>query len=127
MPVDFNVTENVSTLFEKLENFLKSKTVVGEAIKIGETTLIPFITVSFGLGAGSGDGTDSKGSKGVGGGSGVGAKAAPTAVLVIKGDQIELLPIKKSGGLDKLIEMVPGIVNKLKDEKCCEKETSDVE
>jgi uncharacterized spore protein YtfJ len=119
MSIDLNITENVNSLFEKL---LKSKTVVGEEIKIGETTLIPFITVSFGLGAGGGDGADNKGSKGVGGGAGVGARVAPTAVLVIKGDQVELLPIKKSGGLDKLLEMVPDIVNKIKDEKCCTKD-----
>ncbi len=122
MSIDLNITENVNSLFEKLEEFLKSKTVVGEEIKIGETTLIPFITVSFGLGAGGGDGADNKGSKGVGGGAGVGARVAPTAVLVIKGDQVELLPIKKSGGLDKLLEMVPDIVNKIKDEKCCTKD-----
>ena len=122
MSIDFNVTENVNVLFEKLEEFLKSKTVVGEAIKIGETTLIPFISVSFGLGTGGGDGTDGKGSKGLGGGSGCGAKVTPMAVLIIKGDQTELIPIKKSGGLEKLVEMVPDIVNKIKDEKCCKGE-----
>lgn len=125
MSFDLNVTENVNTLFEKLEEFLKSKTVVGEAIKIGETTLIPFITVTFGIGAGGGDGSDNKGSKGVGGGSGCGAKITPTAVLVIKGEQIELLPIKRFGGLDKLVEMVPDIISKIKDEKCCSKGEED--
>jgi uncharacterized spore protein YtfJ len=97
MSIDFNVTENVNVLFEKLEEFLKSKTVVGEAIKIGETTIIPFISVSFGLGTGGGDGTDSKGSKGLGGGSGCGAKVTPTAVLIIKGDQTELILLKNRG------------------------------
>jgi len=43
-----------------------------------------------------------------------------TAVLVIKDGQVELLPIKKSGGLDRLIDMVPGIVEKVKDQKCCD-------
>ncbi len=109
----FNVNESVGVLFEKLEKFLTSKTVIGEPIKIGDATLIPFITTSFGLGAGGGDGTDSKGAGGVGGGSGIGARIAPTAVLVIKGDQIEMIPIKKSAGFEKLIDMVPDIVSKV--------------
>ncbi len=121
MSFDMNLDQNVSLLFERLENFLKSKTVVGESIKIGDTTIIPFITVSFGLGAGGGDGKDQKGANGFGGGSGIGARVAPTAVLVIKGDDIQVLPIKRNGGLDKLIEMVPDIVDKIKCDKADEK------
>ncbi|KXG73787.1 GerW family sporulation protein [Thermotalea metallivorans] len=124
--MSFNFSENVSVLFERLENLLKSKTVVGEAIQIGETTLIPVITLSFGLGTGGGDGTDPKGSTGMGGGGGIGAKASPTAVIVIKGDRVEILPIKNQGGLEKLIDMVPEIVNKLKTHHkeggCCTQE-----
>lgn len=124
--MSFNFSENVSVLFERLENLLKSKTVVGEAIQIGETTLIPVITLSFGLGTGGGDGTDPKGSTGMGGGGGIGAKASPTAVIVIKGDRVEILPIKNQGGLEKLIDMVPEIVNKVKthhkEGECCTQE-----
>ncbi|HEY9062366.1 MAG TPA: spore germination protein GerW family protein [Pseudobacteroides sp.] len=117
MSIDLNVNENINMIFEKLENFLKSKTVVGESIKIGETTIIPFLTVTFGLGSGGGDGKDPKGANGTGSGAGVGARVAPTAVLVVKGDDVQLLPIKKTGGLDKLIEMVPDIVSHIKCDK----------
>lgn len=116
---NFNVNENITVLFEKLEKFLTSKTVIGESIQVGDATLIPFITTSFGIGSGGGDGTDAKGSKGIGGGSGIGAKISPTAVLVIKGDKIEVLPIKKNAGFEKLIEMVPDIVSKV---NCSKKE-----
>lgn len=121
MANNFNFSENMSTIFDKLENFLKTKTVVGEPIKIGDTTLVPFINISFGLGIGGGGGTDEKGMGGDGGGGGTGAKISPTAVLVLQGDKIELLPIKKSGGLDKLLDMVPGIVEKLNENKHEEK------
>jgi uncharacterized spore protein YtfJ len=107
----------MNAIFDKLENFLKTKTVVGEPMKIGETTIVPFINISFGLGVGGGNGTDEKGNNGDGGGSGIGAKVAPTAVLVIKGDKVELLPIRKSGGLDKLLDMVPGIIDKVNEKK----------
>lgn len=114
---EFDFKENIGVIFDKLENFLKTKTVVGEPIQIGETTIVPFINLTFGLGTGGGTGRDEKGNGGVGGGGGTGAKIAPTAVLVIKGDKVELFPIKKSGGLDKLVEMVPGIIDKISEKK----------
>ena len=108
-----NLTENTNALFEKLEKFFTSKTVVGEPIVIGDVTLIPVINISFGLGTGSGDGTDEKGNKGVGGGGGVGAKATPTAVISIINGKVEVLPINQRGGLEKLLDMVPDIVAKV--------------
>ncbi|HBW34039.1 GerW family sporulation protein [Desulfosporosinus sp. BICA1-9] len=120
MSDNFSINESISTLFEKLEDFVRTKTVVGEPFTVGETTIIPFIDISFGLGTGGGGGTDEKGNKGTGGGAGSGAKISPSAILVIKGDNVELLPIKKAGSLEKLIDMVPGIVEKVKDHKCCE-------
>jgi len=118
---NFNFNENMSTIFDKLENFFKTKTVVGEPIKIGDTTLVPFIDITFGLGLGGGAGTDEKGMGGDGGGGGTGAKVSPTAVLVIQGDKVELLPIKKAGGLDKLLDLVPGIIEKINEKKVEEK------
>ncbi|HSL93124.1 MAG TPA: spore germination protein GerW family protein [Bacillota bacterium] len=114
--------ENIEVLFERLENFMKSKTVVGETIVVGDTTLVPFLSVSFGLGSGGGDGGDDKGNKGVGGGAGIGAKALPVAVLVIKGDKVDLLPITKQANLGKLLEMVPGLIAKIKPatDDCCD-------
>ena len=130
MSDNFNISENINNIFEKLESFLKTKTVVGEPMKIGDVTIVPFIDISFGLGTGGGSGIEEKGNQGSGGGAGSGGKISPTAILVIKGDQVELLPIKKAGGLDKLIEMVPYIIEKANkhhhhdddddDHKCCE-------
>ncbi|WP_054874872.1 GerW family sporulation protein [Oxobacter pfennigii] len=122
MPNNFSVNENLGLLFEKLESFIQSKTIFGESLKIGETTLIPVVDVSFGMGSGGGDGSDPKGNGGTGGGAGIGAKATPTALIVIKGDNIEVLPIKKSSGLEKLIEMVPQIVDEVKLHKHVKKE-----
>jgi uncharacterized spore protein YtfJ len=119
MTQSFNVKENLDTIFQNLEKYLTTKTVIGEPIKIGDITLIPIICVSFGLGTGGGDGRDEKGSGGNGGGAGGGARIAPAAILVIKGDSVELLPIKKHSGLDKLLEMVPELIDKCKSD-CCD-------
>ena len=111
MPTNFK--ENASALFEKLEKFFTSKTVVGDTIVVGNVTLIPMVDIAFGVGTGSGDGNDEKGNKGVGAGGGVGAKATPTAVIVIKGDDVQILNIKQRGSMDKILEMVPDIVSKV--------------
>lgn len=108
------IKSNVEGMMEKLEHFLVSKTVVGEQIQVGAYTIIPFISLGFGVGAGLGDGQDEKRNGGSGGGGGIGASIKPLAVLLIKDDQVQMLPIKKSGGLEKLIEMVPGIMDKIK-------------
>jgi uncharacterized spore protein YtfJ len=117
MTANFDLNENINVMLERLEKFLTSKTVVGEPIEIGDTTLIPFITTSFGLGSGGGGGKDLRGNDGTGSGGGLGAKIAPTAVLVIKKDDIQMLPIKKNSGLEKLVEMVPDILVKFDKEK----------
>ena len=116
MSENFNINDNVNNIFARLEEFIKTKTVVGEPMKIGEITIVPFIDISFGLGTGGGSGTE-QGNQGTGGGAGSGGKVSPTAVLVIKGDNVELLPIKKSASLERLIEIVPDIVDKMKSNK----------
>lgn len=108
-----NMTENTEVLFSNLEKFLKTETVVGEAIIVGETTLIPLITVSFGCGTGGGTGSSIKDGEGSGGGLGAGARITPTAILVIKNGEVTMLSIKGKCNLENLIQMVPGLVSKV--------------
>ena len=120
------VEENVGAMMEKLEKFLVNKTVVGEKIEIGNVTIIPFLSVGFGTGVGLGEGGMGD-NKGNGGGGGIGGSIKPIAVLVIKDGNVEMLPIKKSSGLEALVAMVPEIMEKVNFEKsggsgktCCE-------
>lgn len=123
------VNESLETLFSNLEKFFKTETVVGEPIVVGETTLIPIITVSFGCGGGGGGNRDEKGNDANGTGIGVGAKIAPDAVLVIKGDEVTMLPVKNKCNFDKLVNMVPEIVKKFKfgkgEKGCCKEENTE--
>lgn len=112
-----NIQENVNVLFEKFESFIKSQTIVGQEIKVGQVTIIPMASISFGLGAGGGHGTDNDGSGGDGGGSGMFAKATPTALLVINGNDVNLIPIRKGSSFEGLLESVPALIDKLKDMK----------
>ncbi|HNR05475.1 MAG TPA: spore germination protein GerW family protein [Bacillota bacterium] len=123
------VNESLETLFSHLEKFLKTETVIGEPIVVGETTLIPIITVAFGCGGGGGGGKDEKGNDGMGTGVGVGAKISPDAVIVIKQDSVTMLPVKNRSNIEKLVGMVPEIVKKIKlkkeEKSCCAEEKSE--
>ena len=96
---------NLEVLFSKMEEFVSSKTVVGDAIKIGDVTLLPLVDVSVGVGAGGGE-------KGQGGG-GLGAKIMPSAVIAIYNGNVQLINIKNQDAVSKLIDMAPGIAAKL--------------
>lgn len=122
---DFQAIEaNVGAMMEKLEKFLVNKTVVGERIEIGDVTIIPFLSVGFGTGVGLGEGGAGE-SKGNGGGGGLGGTIKPIAVLVIKDGNVEMIPIKKSSGLEALVGMVPGILEKVKSDKAGEEKKND--
>lgn len=99
----------METIYDKLDNFLKTETVVGETIDLGEVQLVPIITASFGLGGGIGEEENDS----VSGGGGVGCKISPDAIIVVRGSEVEMMPVKNRDALDKLIEQVPDILNKV--------------
>ncbi|MHC1684785.1 MAG: GerW family sporulation protein [Clostridiaceae bacterium] len=117
-----SIPENLEALFGKLESFLKTETVVGEPIVVGSTTLVPIVTVTFGGGTGGGVGKDPKGADGSGGGAGIGARITPNAILVIKNDEVSMLPVKGRNNLENLVEMVPEIISKIDLKKYCKKD-----
>jgi len=105
------INDNLKLLFEKMEEFVTTKTVVGEAVTFGDVIIIPLVDVSFGMGTGmSAIGTEKD--KDVGGGA-LGAKMTPSAVVVISNGTVQLVNVKNQESMGKLIDMVPGILSKL--------------
>ena len=47
-----NFSEVVSSLLSGVDNFLSTKTVVGQATQIGDTIILPLVDVTFGVGTG---------------------------------------------------------------------------
>lgn len=113
-----NLNNNLTSLFDRLEDFVSSKTVVGQPITIGETIILPLIDVSFGLGAvgqeQDGSNTDKKSSEDKQG-LASGAKMTPSAVIVInqKTSDVQLVNVKNQDSLNKLIDMAPGLISKI--------------
>lgn len=97
----------VSSLFQGMDHFISSKTVVGDAITVGDTILLPLVDVSFGVGAGASS-SDSKNN----GAGGLGGRISPSAVLVIKDGNIRLVNVKNQDAVTKILDMVPDFVNK---------------
>jgi len=102
-----NFKDTVGALFKGMDGVVSSKTVVGEAIHTDGVTILPLLDVSFGLGAGAFD-NDKKERTG----GGIGGKITPSAVLVIKDGTTRLVNIKNQDTMTKLLDMVPGILDK---------------
>ncbi len=116
---NFNAT--VEALFKGMDGFLTTKTVVGEAVKFDDGTIIlPLVDVSFGVGAGAFAG-DKKNNAG----GGLGGKISPSCVLVIKDGHAKLVNVKNQDVVTKVIDMVPDVLDRFTKGKKEEKEELD--
>ncbi|MBR1866524.1 MAG: GerW family sporulation protein, partial [Lachnospiraceae bacterium] len=102
---DFNST--VGSLFQGMDKFLTTKTVVGEPTTIGDTIILPLVDVSFGVGAGA----FANGEKNNGAGA-MGGKMTASAVLVINNGQIRLVNVKNQDTITKVLDMVPDLIDR---------------
>lgn len=121
---DSNFKGTVEALFKGVDGMISSKTVVGDAIHIGDTIILPLVDVSFGVGTGAFSGD--KKEKGAGA---IGGKISPCAVLVIQNGKTKLVNIKNQDTITKILDMVPDVVDKFtgeKEEKMTEQDVSDI-
>lgn len=102
-----NFRETVNSLFKGMDSFVSAKTVVGDAIHVGDTIILPLVDVTFGVGAGAFSGENKNN-----GGGGLGGKMTPCAVLVIQDGNTKLVNVKNQDGLTKILDMVPDFVNR---------------
>lgn len=107
-----NFNNTVQSLFKGMDSFLSTKTVVGDAIHIGDTIILPLVEVAFGVGAGAFS-QDKKNNAG----GGLGGKITPSAVLVIQNGTTKLVNVKNQDGITKVLDMVPDFVNKFTSQK----------
>ena len=96
----------VESLFKGMDSFITTKTVVGDAVHIGDTIILPLVDVSFGVGAGIFTGKDKNN-----GGGGMGGKIMPSAVLVIANGTTKLVNVKNQDGITKILDLVPAFGN----------------
>ena len=109
----------MGSTMERLRSMVDVNTVVGEPILAGEVTIIPVSIVSVGFASGGSD-FASKNQRpeqdnSFGGGSGAGLKITPIGFLIVRGENVKLLPVMPppGGAIDRAVDMVPDLVDKV--------------
>ena len=102
-----------------LKKMIDVNTIVGEPIITNDgTTVIPVSRVALGFGAGGSQFSakqtqNSKEEPMFGGGCGGGVSVNPVAFLVVKNDNIRLLPVSDTlSTVDRIVDMIPDVINK---------------
>ncbi len=113
-----------------IQDMVDVNTIIGEPMYINENvSIIPISKVSFGFVAG---GSEFKGeaieeykkkdkdeeityTNPFGGGTGAGVNITPVSFMVINNGNIKLMPVEYCSTLDKIVDYIPDIVNKVND------------
>ena len=111
------------TAMTSLESMVDVNTIVGDMVSSPDgTVIIPVSKVCFGFAAGGSEFNTNKLNKysentklPFGGGSGAGVHISPVAFLTVKDGNVKLLNINGTTSVDKLIDLVPDVVNKAND------------
>ncbi len=101
-----SLKNNIAALFEGMDTFVSSKTVVGEPMQVGGATIIPLMDVSCGMAAGAFAGAKEKNA------GGMNAKISPAAVLVIQNGATRILNVRSQDAVSKVVDLVPDLINK---------------
>lgn len=115
------INETIETLLKKAEDIAKSKTIIGDPLQIGEVTIIPISKISIGFGVGGGN-SNKKEANGQGAGGGINIQ--PVAIISIYKNSSKLLMLSaKDQTVDKILDLVPNILDRLVPNKNNEEET----
>lgn len=112
------LTELMAETMEKIRGMVDANTVVGEPIVTPDVTLIPISRISMGFASGGSDFAQKNQkpdhANSFGGGSTAGVNIIPLAFLVVRGENVQLLPIvPPNDALDRAVAMAPEIVDKI--------------
>lgn len=136
------------TAMNSIEDMIDVNTIIGEPIETSNgIVIIPISKVSFGFAAGGsefkGETVDEYKRKDkdesiqyrlpFGGGSGAGVSINPISFLIVQNDKVKLLPVNHSSCVDKILDYIPELFDKVecitenKKEKNEEKNNANIE
>ena len=107
----------MDTTMEKIKEMIDVNTLIGDPITSPDGTLIiPVSKVSYGFAAGGSDLPTKKENKDCfGGGSGAGVTIQPVAFLTVYQGDVRLVSVdREEGTADKLVNMIPDVLKKVK-------------
>ncbi len=134
----------MTTAMNSIQDMIDVNTIIGEPIETSNNiVIIPISKVSFGFAAG---GSEFKGETvdeykkadkeeeiqyrlPFGGGSGAGVSINPIAFLVITKDNVKLIPVNHSSSIDKLLDYIPDLIEKVNStmNRCIENKKEETE
>lgn len=117
------IEDLMMTAMTSLESMIDVNTIIGDMVSSNDgTSIIPVSKVCFGFAAGGSEFNSNKLNKfsenekfPFGGGSGAGVNISPIGFLIIKDGNVRLITVDTTGPLDKLVDLVPDVVNKAND------------
>ncbi|MBQ2971112.1 MAG: GerW family sporulation protein [Ruminococcus sp.] len=132
--MDHPINSLMDTTMKKIKEMIDVNTIIGDPITTPDgTTIIPVSKVSYGFASGGSDLPTKKDNKDCfGGGSGAGVTINPVAFLYVSKGNVKLIPIEKyDGAVDRVVGMVPDLVDKVtelfKKDKNDDLDTSDLD
>ena len=113
------LSEMMSSSMSKIREMVDVNTVIGDPIVTGDgVTIIPVTKVSIGYGGGGSDfatkNYPANRDNAFGGGAGAGVTITPVAFLIVRGENVRMLPVAEpaSTSVDRLIEQLPDLIDK---------------
>ena len=118
----------MTTAMNSIRDMVDVNTIIGEPVEApGNIMIIPISKVGFGFASGgsefNGETLNEYTKKDkeeqaqyrlpFGGGSGAGVSINPVAFLVINGENVKLLPVSHSSAIDKLLDYVPDLIERV--------------
>lgn len=110
----------MANAISKIHEMADANTIIGDAITTPDgVTIIPVSRIKYGF---AGGGTDfatksypANKDNTFGGGTGASVSVTPVAFLIVKGESVRLLPVAEpaSNSMERLIEMVPELIDQL--------------
>ena len=127
------ISDLMRATMEQIRAVADANTIIGAPIQAEGVTLIPVSRMSIGVGTGGTEFSTKKqqagGDNAFGGGGAASAKLEPVAFLVIRDGNVKLLPVFPAPAttLDRVIDTVPEVVDKVTDFLAQQKEKSQFE
>ena len=112
----------VDSLIKGLEGYASTKTILGEPMCFNDMIVMPMAEVTMGVVAGSFN--NEKKNNGTGG---AGVKVTPSALLIIQNGTSKVVNVKDTNSINKLIDMIPDIINKITGKMTLKEQVADIE
>ena len=108
------------TTMENIKNMIDVNTVIGDAVQTNDgSVIVPVSKVSFAFIAGGGeyggsaDKEEDASKFPFAGGSGAGVTVQPIGFLATSNGQLRVIPVKYGSALDRVVDMVPNLINNM--------------